>query len=160
MIRTMKQKVVFLFVCIMILFSSCSVMKKSTSTSINVNSGVYQYPTVADLNVKQKIEKVVTWNFVLFNWGQPSLELRKSNMIADIIKENDADILLEPQMTFTKTPYGKRTLVITGFPASFKDFRKATVEDLKALEVTAPVSQKDIYNVAQPWYKKIFSKIK
>ena len=82
----MKQKVVFLFVCIMILFSSCSVMKKSTSTSINVNSGVYQYPTVADLNVKQKIEKVVTWNFVLFNWGQPSLELRKSNMIADIIK--------------------------------------------------------------------------
>ena len=156
----MKQKVILVFVCVMTLFSSCSVMKKSSSTAINVESGVYQYPTVADLDVKRKIEKVVTWNFVLFNWGQPSLELRKNNMIADIVKENDADILLEPQMTFTKKSYGKRTLVITGFPASFKDFRRATVEDLKALEMTIPVSKKDIYNVAQPWYKKIFSKIK
>lgn len=149
----MKQKNILLFVFVVTLLSSCSVMKKSTSTAINVESGIYQYPTVADLTVKKKIEKVVSWNFVVFNWGQPPLELRKSNLIADIIKENDADILLEPQMIFTKKLFGKRTLVITGFPASFKDFRKATNEDLKALEMTIPVSKKNVYNLALLRYK-------
>lgn len=156
----MKQNIILLFTFVTVLFSSCSTMKKSTSTTMNVESGVYQYPTVADLDVKQKIEKQIEWSFVPFNWGQPPLQLRKNNLIADIVKENNADVLLEPQITFIKQPFGKRTLIITGFPASFKNFRKANKEDLKALEIVVPAPKMEVYNVAQPWYKRFFSKKK
>ena len=135
----MKLNIILLFTCVTILFTSCSTMKKSTSTTMTVESGIYQYPTVADLDVKQKVEKQITWNFVPFNFGQPPLELRKSNLVADIIKENKADVLLEPQVTFTK---------------------KANQEDLKALEIIIPAPKMEVYNVTQPWHKKFFSKKK
>ena len=143
----MKLNIILLFTCVTILFTSCSTMKKSTSTTMTVESGIYQYPTVADLDVKQKVEKQITWNF-------------KSNLVADIIKENKADVLLEPQVTFTKKSFGERTLTITGFPASFKNFRKANQEDLKALEIIIPAPKMEVYNVTQPWHKKFFSKKK
>ena len=50
----MKLNIILLFTCVTILFTSCSTMKKSTSTTMTVESGIYQYPTVADLDVKQK----------------------------------------------------------------------------------------------------------
>lgn len=118
-----------------LLLTSCSTLRKSTAASERVRTNVQQYPTVADLDVHPKVEKTVTWHFTLFKFAQPDLNLRKGNLIADIVKENGADVLLEPQVTYTKVPFGIRKLTITGFPASFKDFRKATEADLKAIEV-------------------------
>ncbi len=152
----MKRSIILLFTSIAIILTSCSTMKKSTSTTLNVESGIYQYPTVADLEVKQKIETKITWNYVPFNIGQPPLDLRKNNLIADLIKENNADVLLEPQVTFTKRPFSTRSLTITGFPATFKNFRKASKEDLKALEVVLPAYKTKVYNIAQPPHKKFF----
>lgn len=154
----MKRNFILLLAGMALLATSCSTVRKSTSTSMAVESGVYQYPTVADLDVKPKVEKQIVWNFVPFNLGQPSLENRKQNLKADIIKENGADVLLEPQIVYTKKPYGERTLTITGYPATFKDFRKATEADLKALEVVIPAPQMKVYNVSQPWYKRWFKK--
>ncbi|MDO4164426.1 MAG: hypothetical protein Q4D56_08575 [Bacteroides sp.] len=156
----MKYNTLLLFVLAIALLTSCSTMRKSTSTTLEVSSGIYQYPTVADLQVLPKVEKEVTWNFVPFNWGQPSLDLRKQNMIADIVKENQADVFLEPQISYTKRPFGERTLVITGYPAKFKNFRKANGDDLRALEVIVPAPKMKVYNVSRPWYKKIFPKKK
>ena len=143
-----------------VLLASCSTLKKSTSTSLNVASGVQQYPTVVDLKVNNKIEKQLAWGFVPFNIGQPTLDNRKENLVADAVKENNADILLEPQMTYTKKSFGQRTLTLTGYPATFKDFRKATKEDLEALRSVAPFSSETkIYQVSKiPWYKRIFRK--
>lgn len=152
----MKRNIILLLTSVAIVLTSCSTMKKSTSTTLNVESGIYQYPTVADLEVKEKVETKITWNYVPFNIGQPPLDLRKNNLIADIIKENNADVLLEPQITFTKRPFSRRSLTITGFPATFKNFRKADKEDLKALEVVIPAHKAKVYNVAQPLHKKIF----
>lgn len=154
----MKRNFILLLAGMALLATSCSTVRKSTSTSMAVESGVYQYPTVADLDVKPKVEKQIVWNFVPFNLGQPSLENRKQNLKADIIKENGADVLLEPQIVYTKKPYGERTLTITGYPATFKDFRKATEADLKALEIVIPAPQMKVYNVSQPWYKRWFKK--
>lgn len=155
----MKRNIFLSLLTLAILsFTSCSTMKESTSTTLDVASGVFQYPTVADLKVMPKIEKQITWNFIPFDWGQPPLSLRRSNLIAEIIKENQADVFLEPQMIYTKRSYGERTLTITGYPATFKDFRKASSEDLKALEVVGSAPKMKIYNVSKPWYKRIFSK--
>ena len=154
----MKQSVILLFIGIVLIGTSCSTMKKSTASTISIDSGVTQYPTVADLEVKQKIIEQISWNFVPFNYGELPLKLREKNFIADIIKENDADILVETQVTYTKKPYGKRTLTVTGFPACFKYFRKASEEALRALEVTKPALEKEVYQVSRSWYNKLFSK--
>ena len=151
----MKKQMFLLLACGALAFSSCSTMRQSTSSSVAIDASVYQYPTVADLDVRPKVEKTVEWSWYLFKFGRPSLELRKSNLMADVVKENGADVLLEPQMRYTKRPFGRRTLTVTGFPAVFKNFRMATPEDLKALEVVGRERDMRVYNVAQPWYKRL-----
>lgn len=136
--------------------SSCTTVRKTASTA-TVDARVCQYPTVADLDVKGKIEKTVEWNFVPCNFGQPPLEVRKQNTIAEIVRENGADVLLEPQVSFTKVSFGKRTLVITGYPAAFKSFRKATAADLEALRAVTPgcEASSGVRRVSQPWYRRV-----
>lgn len=136
----MRNILLILVACLA--FSSCSTLRRSTASSSNVNTCIEQYPTVADLTVQSKVKQTVTWNFMIFNFGQPDLETRKSNLIAKIVEENSADLLLEPQYVYTKVPFGKRTLTVIGYPASFKDFRKATDADLKALNAVAPYKMK------------------
>lgn len=152
----MKQTVFLLMACMALLLSSCSTMRKSTATSMAVESGVYQYPTVADLEVKDKVTRQVSWRFRVIKCGQPSLEVRRANLVADLLKEAGADVLLEPQVTFVKHPFGDRVLTVTGFPAVFKNFRKATAQDLEALKVVVPPSERKVYNVSAPWYKRFF----
>ena len=53
----MKHNIILLTACMALMATSCSTIKESTSTSMVVESGVYQYPTVADLDVKEKVEK-------------------------------------------------------------------------------------------------------
>lgn len=155
----MKTKYFFIGLCTMALMSACTTTRRSTSTTLSINSSVKQYPTVADLDVYEKVETTVSWGFVPFNWGQPPLQQRQENLIADVIKSKNADVLLEPQVVYAKQPYGMRTLTIIGYPASFKNFRKATSEDLEALKVVTPPHERKVYTVSQPWYKRILKNI-
>lgn len=130
--------------------TSCSTIRKSTATSAEVQTSVVQYPTVTDLEVMNKAEKTVTWNFTPFK--PDNLTLAKSNLMADLLRELNADVLLEPQYVFVKIPFGERKLTIFGFPAKFKDFRKATDADIEALKSVYTVEEGSgrIYNIAQP----------
>lgn len=140
------------------LLSSCMVTQKMAVTAPVEDIGVHQYPTVADLDVKpQKVSKTEEWNFVPFNIGQPSLDNRKSNMIAEMLDANGGDVLLEPHTVYTKEMFGKRSLTISGFVASFDNFRKASDEDLKALEIGYKNSETPVYNVAK---KPLFANLK
>lgn len=151
------NKSVLLLICVA-LFSSCKVTQKMAVTAPVEDLGVHQYPTVADLDVKpQKVTKTEEWNFVPFNWGQPSLEIRKGNMIAEMVDANGGDVLLEPQTVYTKKAFGKRSLTVSGFVASFDNFRKASDEDLKALEIGYKNSERPVYNVAK---KPLFPNLK
>lgn len=156
----MRRNILFILIAAAGLLTSCTTMRQSSATSMTVESGIYQYPTVADLEVKAKVEKQVQWNYVPFNWGEIPLQQRQANLIADIVKENNADILLEPQVTYVKHPFSWRTLTITGYPAVFKNFRKATEQDLRALEVVVPAPEMKVYNLSQPWYKRLFRRNK
>lgn len=140
---------ILMFACITLL-ASCKVTQKTAVTAPVEDIGVHQYPTVADLKVKpEKVSKTEEWNFVPFNIGQPTLNIRKGNMIAEMVNENGGDILLEPQMQYNKRLFGKRTLTISGFVASFDNFRKASDEDLKALAIGYKECAKPVYNVAR-----------
>ena len=145
----MKRFDIILIALIALGMTSCRTIRVSTAETAEVQTNVIQYPTVTDLTVMKKVEKTITWNFNPFKHER--LALQKTNLMADLLKELDADILLEPQYTFKKVPFGERTLSITGYPAKFKDFRKATEEDLKALQVFFELPHEStIYNIAQP----------
>lgn len=157
----MKAKYLFIAAFALFAMSSCTTIRRSTSTTAGVGTVVCQYPTVADLEVHKKVETTITWGFVPFNLGQPTEQQRLENLTAEVIKANGADVLLEPQVVYTKQPFAERTLTIIGYPASFKNFRKATRDDLEALKVVQPSSREtQIMNLSQPWYKKIVSKFK
>jgi hypothetical protein len=114
------------------LVTSCATVS-NTATTAPVSNSVEQYPTVANLDVdSQKVEKTVTWNWTPFG-SLYSFEQRRQNLTADLLKEKNADVLVEPQYTYTKHSFGPRTLTIYGFPAHLKNFRKATPDDVSAI---------------------------
>ena len=117
----------------LLLCSSCTTITK-TATTAEVNNVVVTYPDVADLEIVGKATATKTWNFFPFHIGEPKLSTMKGNFINEILKEKDGDVLLEPQFLFEKTSYGERKLIITGYVAKYKNFRKATEADLKAIE--------------------------
>lgn len=128
----MKNNIILTCLCLGAIASSCSTVS-NTSSSEPIKSIVDQYPTVANLDVdSQKVEKTVTWDWSIFG-SQYSFTQRKKNLTADLLKEKNADVLVEPQYIFTKTMFGPRTLTIYGFPAKFKNFRNATVDDIHAI---------------------------
>lgn len=132
----MKKNIIAALACTALLMASCNTVTM-TSDTLKVASDA-QSVTVADLDVKPRKEKTEEWNFVPFNIGQPSLAQRKNNLIAEIVNEQGADILVEPLVSFEKKLFGKRTLTISGRPATFKDFRKPTTSDIAAFNALKP----------------------
>lgn len=153
----MKRLLFALTCCTLLVLSSCTTLTK-TATTADVQTGIYQYPTVADLDVKSKVESTKTWSFRPFHLGEPSLSLAKGNLIAETLKEQDADVILEPQFIFTRTSYGERRLTLTGFPAKFKNFRRASASDLEALKTNAQPNERTHYNVAKRNILNFFKK--
>lgn len=127
----MKKYIFIMIVCVAAL-TGCKTVRKATAVSENIRTEIRQYPTTTDLSVGTKVEKTISWNFTLLKFLHPSLETRKKNLTADIIRENGADVLLNIQSIYTEIPFGKRTLTITGYPATYTNFRKATEKDIKA----------------------------
>lgn len=125
----MKKYIIVLIIAGLNL-TACTTLKKSTSSTASIEPDVFQYPTVVDLEVGDKIEKTETWYFNPFD--KQKLKDREGNLIADMVKSEKADVLLEAQSTYTKVPFGERTLTVSGYPAKYKDFRNATEEDIKA----------------------------
>ena len=129
---------------LMLMASSCTTIKK-TATTAEVDNTVVTYPTVADLEVKGKTSKTMTWSFSPCHIAEPKLSTAKGNLIAELLEEQKADVLLEAQFSFQRTPYGERVLTVTGFPAVYKNFRKATKGDLDAIKAI-PANEKTAYN--------------
>lgn len=129
----MKAKyLIILFVAV--LLSSCSTIRK-TSDVADVKTPISTFPTVADLNVvPQRVSKTITWKWNPLN--STSMDTRKANTTAELIQEAGADVLLEPQYIVNTSWLDilGGSLTVTGYPASFENFRKATPEDLEALK--------------------------
>lgn len=154
----MKKKTLLVLACASLLVTSCVTVRK-TATTVAVNTEVNQFPTVVDLDVQPKVEVTTTWSFRPFNLGEPSYNVAKGNLIAETLKEKNADVLLEPQVIFQKTSFGERKMTISGYPASYKNFRKATDEDLEALKVVGRPSSRSIREVGGTGVKGFFQRI-
>lgn len=117
--------------------SSCASIRYTTSTVADITTSVEQIPTVVDLNVSEsKVCGETTWDSGLFRRSR-SIKEETSNVIADIVNANNADVLVQPEYTTTTSRLNifatRYTLKVTGYPATYTHFRPATMADVKLI---------------------------
>jgi hypothetical protein len=137
----MKKQSLFFVVLALVSLTSCTVFKTNTSKTMDIyGAGVIQTPVLVDLDVK---DTKVTGTATAVQ-GK-SLEPVKQDAVADALKKSNADVLVEPKFE-TETSGGRITATVTGFPATYKNFRTIKADDVPLLKVG--VTQKA--DVAQP----------
>ena len=130
------MKKILLFLSLIIL-ASCSTTKSGTSKSIDiVGPGVIHKPVIADLDVKEeKISATSSFNKV------ESMESARNEVLRKALKSANADVLVEPSYE-SITKNGKTELTVYGWPATYKNFRQVTEEDIQFLEIRPHYLQK------------------
>lgn len=106
----------------------------SQSNIVNVETTITAVST-ADLEIAdERACKSTTWtmNFLTGN----TLEQRKANLIIELCREVGADVLVDPQFTFTKRMFGGGKLTVSGYPAKYKNFRTMTDSEIDAFIAT------------------------
>ncbi|MFH0867245.1 MAG: hypothetical protein V1904_13705 [Bacteroidota bacterium] len=142
---------VVLTITIAAFLTSCSSFTKVTDVKITEISGrsVIQKPVLVDLDVK--ITKVTATSTGILSKGT-TVESVKAQAVADAVKQAGADVLVEP--IFETTISGKRvTAIVTGFPATYKNFRSITAEDMPLLQ-TGTTQTVDVYQAPKTKTKK------
>lgn len=116
---------------------SCSTVQSGTSKTMDiVGTGVIHKPVIADLNVSQeKVSRTMTFT------NLQSLETAKNSVVRELLKEQNADVLVEPTFDST-TKNGTTELTVYGWTATYKNFRQVEEKDLKVLEVRPNFIQK------------------
>ena len=139
-----------LIVVLAITIASCSSMKSTTNTAKTLSiygSGVIQKPVIVELDVKQT-KVTATVNGKLGS----NIEALKGEAVSVAVKNAAADVLVEPTYTIV-TNRGTSTVTVTGFPATYKNFRDIKIEDVPLIK--AGILQ--TARVAEPttiWQKK------
>ncbi len=113
----------------MFLLGSCAeLLPTQTAKSLNIyGPGVIHHPVIVDLEVVgTKVSASAT--------GLASnVAALRNEAISNAIKMAGADVLVEP--VFESQPKGGRvTVTVTGFPATYKNFRPAQQADVPLLE--------------------------
>lgn len=131
----MKKFLLSTFVALSLI--SCSTIQSGTSKTIDiVGPGVLHKPVIADLTVSQnKVSKTVTLSNVQL------LDNGKHAAVRELLKENNADVLVEPTYESTSRN-GVTELTVYGWPAKYKNFREIEEKDIKFLEVKPHYLQK------------------
>ncbi len=118
-----------LLICTMLIgLSACETIKISTAKTIEIqNNGIIQKPTIADLEVKPT---KVSGSGI--SSGAETFDNVKTRAVSDAIKQANCDLLVEPIYEIEKTGNSFK-VTVTGYPASYKNFRPITEEDLKLI---------------------------
>lgn len=130
---------IYLYACISLACGVQTAFAQDNSTKtqanvVNVETTITAVST-ADLEIADKrVSKSATWtmNFLTRN----TLEQRKANLIVELCREADADVLVDPQFTFTKRVFGGGKLTVSGYPAKYKNFRTMTDSEIDAFIIT------------------------
>ncbi len=140
---------------------SCSSLTK-TAQYEGVDVQVHSV-TVADLDVKnEKVTKSAEWKWNLL---KPfSVEEGKKNVMADLLHEQNADVLVEPEFTITRRGFMRGgTVTVTGFPATYTGFHPMTPEEANAINprekkvITTPIPAAGNLMTAAPQKKSRIS---
>lgn len=107
------------------------VLEYSTSNTAAVENRILAVAG-ADLDIAPyRVAKSAVW---AFNFLSPvSLEQRKTNLVNALCKEVGADILVDPQFTYSRRVLGSGKLTVTGYPANYRDFRSLSETEIDSL---------------------------
>lgn len=111
--------------------SSCSTIQHTSQTA-GVDTNVYNL-TVADMNVaKQKQTMTTEWKWNPLS--TVSLKAQKETATAELLREANADVLVEPQYIVKRRGlFRGGSLTVTGYPATYSNFRNMTPEDAEKI---------------------------
>lgn len=115
---------------------------EATASSISPVATAHTSPIVADLTVsptrithKETFPNALTANDLLNPERSAEIKYLKTYTLTRAVKENKADLLLVPVYE-VKTSEDMRTITVevTGYPASYTNFRKASTADLDLIK--------------------------
>ncbi len=114
----MKLKsLLLLSVGLTFLLTSCKSYSKTAVSSDIQGPTVIQKPVVADLDVKEKkVSGTATAK------GSKRVSELKEMALNDALTKANADVLIEPRYEIS-TSGNKSTVTVTGYPATYKNFR-------------------------------------
>ena len=132
-----------------LLFFSCKTTeesfsyKETTARYLQPSMSGYITPTVADLNVSSaKISHSETFENTIKDASlasSPELEYMKNYTLAQAVVINNADVLVGHIFDVKTQKKGEEVVVtVTGYPATYVNFRKATDDDLKLMDGATP----------------------
>lgn len=132
-----QMRIIFTIIVATFMLASCSTVQTGTSKTMDIiGPGVIHKPVIVDLDIRpDKVSKTVTFT------NMESLETAKNNVVRELLKEKNADVLVEPTFESTTTR-GATELTVYGWPANYKNFRQIEEKDIKLLEVKPNYLQK------------------
>lgn len=80
----------------------------------------------------------------LVNFESPLIQYMKNYTIGQAVKKYQADIIVGPIFEIkTSDDYEKITVTISGYPASYTNFRKTTEADINLMDKVSKIGQSD-----------------
>lgn len=152
----MKQifQIIGLGICSSLLLVGCVTTTGTTKTtysyseyrSVQASQTVATAPLIADLVVSEKrITYAERINTVITNMSSSEAKAladkEKETVIANAVKANKADVLVAPIIDIQTDTNGYLVIEVTGYPASYKNFRNATKDDMWIVEKNSAPKQ-------------------
>lgn len=139
------KKLISLLLILSLIAISCTTMEQASTTKVMdiYGVGVIQYPVVGEMDVD--INKVT--GTVESSNASVNINSLKVSAVNNAIKKSNADILIEPIFDIVKD--GRQTTVtVTGFPATYTNFRPITLADVPLLEA-GQLQKADTYETSE-----------
>ncbi|MDE7111494.1 MAG: hypothetical protein K2O38_06295 [Muribaculaceae bacterium] len=116
--------------------SSCTTVQHTASTE-QIETRIINM-TVANVDVsKEKAQHTFNWQWNPAN--ALSLNSVKKSAAAELLMEQKADVLVEPQYVINRRGlFRGGSITVTGYPAKYTDFRPMTETDAKLLGESSP----------------------
>lgn len=126
------KRLIFIIFCILAFSSSNALKCQNTDFNMAQIENRILAVSGADLIISENsVSKSVSWVTSLFS--RTDLEQRKSNLINQLCREVGADILVDPQFSYSKRFLGGGKLTVRGYPAKYKNFRPLSEEQIDSL---------------------------
>ena len=143
-----------------IIFSRLVFIVKKTATTVDVNNAMNS-SSIVDLEVSER--RVSYTYFTEKSVRRGGLDNIYAVAVKEALKENgNAEVLVAPEFEtrIRKGMFGRKvkTVIVTGYPAKYKNFRKATGEDLEALNACSIPNKAEKLNASSGGLMGIFKK--
>lgn len=128
----MKKLFLFCVAAGALTLASCSSISH-TAYSEEVNTDVYNR-TYADLKVS---DNVITYKFIPTKAHERAgIKSLKAAAIDKALEANgQGDLMVNPRFEIKKTPGGIQYIIVTGHPATYKNFHNMTKEEVEIIDI-------------------------